>query len=163
MGQQQLLLLVLSIVLVGVAVVIGITVFADKSNDSDFDAISSEAVKIAAHMVSWKMSPSSLGGGSGAEYLTGLTFDAMGYKSTTDNRTTANSAMFMRSIDNLDSARPYIVVRPENNRDLRVQLFLYGTGPRCLKLRRAIRVDTEWQEADLDIRAQAIPDGCSGW
>ena len=163
MGQQQLLLLVLGIVIVGLAMVVAIDRFSEKQTEADYDAITSEAMRIAGNILSWKMAPSSLGGGNGAEYLTGLTFDAMGYQSTNSQKTRANSSRYMRAISRLDTARPYIVVRPQNNRDLRVELFMYGPDQACFKLRRAMRTESGWVEADIDVDPDDIPVGCHGW
>ncbi|NND73347.1 MAG: hypothetical protein HKN43_17360 [Rhodothermales bacterium] len=163
MGQQQLLLLVLGIVIVGLMVAIAINAFSEKQIHSDFDAITAEAIKIAGDVISWKFTPSSLGGGSNATNLTGLTFDAMGYQSSGPSQTRANTSTYMRSINQLDSARPYIIVRPQNNRDLRVQLFMYGPNQNCFRLSRAVRTEGGWEEGNMDSDLDQAPPGCSGW
>ena len=48
MGQQQLLLLVLGIVIVGLAVVVGIQAFSENQKKSNADALVNDAIRIAS-------------------------------------------------------------------------------------------------------------------
>ena len=63
MGQQQLLLLVLGVVLVGLAVVVGISAFNENTQKANLDQLTSDAVRLAAGVQVWKMKPNSSGGG----------------------------------------------------------------------------------------------------
>ncbi len=65
MGQQQLLLLVLGIVIVGLAVVAGINAFSENQAKSNKDALINEGMRIATDMQAWKLKPSQFGGGGG--------------------------------------------------------------------------------------------------
>lgn len=163
MGQQQLLLLVLGIVIAGLAVVIAISMFGDKANEADYDAIISEAMRVSGNILSWKYMPSVLGGGSNAQYLTGLKFDAIGYKSTNAQGTRANSGRYLRSLSQLSTPLPYITVIPASNQDLRVQLYMYGPATNCYKLRRSRRVNGEWENADIKVGAADKPASCIPW
>ncbi len=66
MGQQQLLLLVLGIVIVGLAVVAGINAFQENQLKSNKDALVTEAVRVATDIQAWKLKPSAFGGGGGS-------------------------------------------------------------------------------------------------
>ena len=66
MGQQQILLIVLSVILVGVAVAIGISMFRDNAINANRDAIYSDLSNFAANAYKYKMSSSNMGGGGGA-------------------------------------------------------------------------------------------------
>ncbi len=66
MGQQQLLLLVLGIVIVGLAVVAGINAFQENQLKSNKDALVNEAVRIATDIQAWKLKPAAFGGGGGS-------------------------------------------------------------------------------------------------
>lgn len=68
MGQQQLLLIVLGIIIVGIAVILGINVFTAQSEESTKDSIVSESTNLASMAQKYFMKPLSMGGG-------GLTFD----------------------------------------------------------------------------------------
>ena len=63
MGQQQLLLLVLGIVIVGLAVVVGIQAFGENQKKANSDALVNDAVRIASDAQAWKLKPKAFGGG----------------------------------------------------------------------------------------------------
>ena len=65
MGQQQLLLLVLSVVLVGLAVVVGIASMRENQNKARTDVATAKAVEIVGRMQVWIRTPAALGGGDG--------------------------------------------------------------------------------------------------
>ncbi len=78
MGQQQLLLLVLGIVIVGLAVVVGIQAFGENQKKSNQDALVNDGVRFASDAQAWALKPEAFGGGSGA--FTGLTWQDLGYE-----------------------------------------------------------------------------------
>ena len=63
MGQQQLLLIVLGVIIVGIAVAVGITMFAGGAAQANFNAVMNDLQKIAADAQGWYRTPASLGGG----------------------------------------------------------------------------------------------------
>jgi len=63
MGQQQLLLIVLGVIVVGIAIVVGINLFSEQSAASNFDAVMNDLQRIAAISQQWFMKPVALGGG----------------------------------------------------------------------------------------------------
>lgn len=84
MGQQQLLLLVLGIVIVGLSVVVGIQAFSENQKKANADSLVNDAIRIASDAQAWKLKPSAFGGGASAEDWTGLSFAQIGYQ-TGDN------------------------------------------------------------------------------
>ena len=78
MGQQQLLLLVLGIVIVGIAVVAGITAFSEGKTKADRDAASADAMRIVSDVQAWKLKPTAFGGGASATGFAGVTFSSIG-------------------------------------------------------------------------------------
>ena len=85
MGQQQLLLLVLGIVIVGLAVVVGIQAFGENQKKANADALVNDAVRIASDAQAWKLKPAAFGGGSNAadptnKDFTGLSLKQLGYE-----------------------------------------------------------------------------------
>ena len=64
MGTQQLLLIVIGIILVGIMVTIGIFMFKDQSAATNRDAISNDLVSLAAQAQKYYRRPGVLGGGS---------------------------------------------------------------------------------------------------
>jgi len=57
MGQQQLLLLVLGIVIVGLATVVGIDAYGENSTKANWDALLQDSMRIASDGQSWKQKP----------------------------------------------------------------------------------------------------------
>jgi len=71
MGQQQLLLIVLGVIIVAIAVVVGIGVFSAQNVNSNRDAVSSNLTTIANLAQVYYRRPSALGGGGST--FTGFT------------------------------------------------------------------------------------------
>jgi hypothetical protein len=65
MGQQQLLLLVLGVVLVGLAVAVGVMQMEEQWARSHRDALATEAYAITGDVLAWIEKPAVLGGGNG--------------------------------------------------------------------------------------------------
>lgn len=76
MGQQQLLLIILGVIIVGIAVAVGITLFQDNSVSSNRDAMTNDMMHLAAKARHFYSRPTSMGGGGHS--FTGLTADAAG-------------------------------------------------------------------------------------
>jgi Tfp pilus assembly protein PilE len=64
MGQQQLLLIILGVIIVGIAVAVGITMFQDNSVSSNRDAMANDLMHLAAKAKHYYKRPTSMGGGS---------------------------------------------------------------------------------------------------
>ncbi|MCH7619961.1 MAG: hypothetical protein IH880_09385 [Candidatus Marinimicrobia bacterium] len=71
MGQQQLLLIVLGTIIVGVAVVVGINMFTTGAVNAERDALLQDVNNIASSAASYWRKPAALGGG--ARDFTGVT------------------------------------------------------------------------------------------
>ena len=71
MGQQQLLLIVLGTIIVGVAVVVGINMFTTGAVNAGRDALLQDVNNIASSAASYWRKPAALGGG--ARDFTGVT------------------------------------------------------------------------------------------
>ncbi|WP_420454707.1 hypothetical protein [Rubrivirga sp.] len=89
MGQQQLLLLVLGIVIVGLAVVVGIQAFGENQKKANTDAVVNDAIRIASDAQAWALKPTAFGGGNGnfcaGETTTAVTLTDLGYKADYEN------------------------------------------------------------------------------
>lgn len=70
MGQQQLLLIVLGVIIVGIAVVVGINLFNANAEESMKDTIASEGLNLGAMAQQFYKKPIALGGG-GNTFTTG--------------------------------------------------------------------------------------------
>ena len=85
MGQQQLILLVLATVIVGIAIVVGIRAFTENSIKANSDALIQDMVRVASDAQAWKQKPAPFGGQpegapkqDPADY-TGATLPLLGY------------------------------------------------------------------------------------
>ena len=80
MGQQQLLLLVLGIVIVGLAVVVGIQAFSENQQKANLDAMVNDGVRIASDLQAWSLKPQAFGGPATGEDWTNAEFSDLGYE-----------------------------------------------------------------------------------
>ena len=76
MGQQQLLLIILGVIIVGIAVAVGITMFQDNAVDQNRSAVIADLTTLAAKAQQYYAKPTTLGGGGNS--FVGLTADAPG-------------------------------------------------------------------------------------
>ncbi len=91
MGQQQLLLLVLGIVIVGIAVVAGIQAFSEGKVKAENDAVAAEAMRYASDIQAWALKPAAFGGGAGVALST-VTWSKIGITTLTNSQyKTANA------------------------------------------------------------------------
>ena len=83
MGQQQLLLIILGVIVVGIAIAVGISQFSAHSTQANKDGVTSSLVNISANAYQFRIRPTTMGGGGGA--YTGYTIPS---RMATDNNGT---------------------------------------------------------------------------
>ena len=66
MGQQQLLLIILGVIIVGIAIAVGLSMFTAQSVNANRDAIISDITNLAANSYQYRIRPNSMGGGGGS-------------------------------------------------------------------------------------------------
>ena len=104
MGQQQLLLIILGVIIVGIAIAVGLSLFSAQSIQSNRDAIINDLNNLAAQAYQYRIRPSSMGGGQGkydsftipskmsanenAKYAATVTTDAITVVATSAQNTT---------------------------------------------------------------------------
>lgn len=90
MGTQQLLLIVLGVIIVGIAVVVGINIFGTNAEQANKDAITQDCLRIAAAAQGYFRKPTMLGGGNND--FTGITIEDCGMSAdvTTGNGVNVN-------------------------------------------------------------------------
>ena len=74
MGQQQLLLLVLGIVIVGIAIIVGINAYSENNTRANWDALLQDGLRMASDAQSWKGKPELFGGSPDATKTDTLDF-----------------------------------------------------------------------------------------
>ena len=87
MGQSQLLMIVLAVIIIGIAVTVGITQFGESALTANADGLSTDCQSVVAKAQSWYRKPASLGGGGYA--FTGATLAKIGAGASNDNGTYA--------------------------------------------------------------------------
>jgi len=99
MGTQQLLLIVLGVIIVGIAIAVGITIFNNQAYNSNANALASENANYAAMVLQYWKTPVSQGG-AGRDMLNMAAADIgafIGFTNdgeTTDNETTTDNGTF---------------------------------------------------------------------
>lgn len=88
MGQQQLLLIILGVIVVGIAVAVGITMFSDSAISANRDALTNDLVNLASRAQQYYRRPVALGGGGNT--FSGLTADATGLSRLTNKPSNGN-------------------------------------------------------------------------
>lgn len=83
MGQQQLLLIILVTIIVGIATVVAITTFSETQKSVNRDAVRQDLASIASAAQSYYNKPRMLGGGGGT--FTGLTLADISFAMDTSN------------------------------------------------------------------------------
>jgi Tfp pilus assembly protein PilE len=95
MGQQQLLLIILGVIVVGIAVAVGITMFTDNAVNANRDAVTNDLVNLAARAQQFYRRPTALGGGGNS--FVGLTADAAGLRKLTNRGANANGTYTIKT------------------------------------------------------------------
>lgn len=77
MGQQQLLLVILVTIIVGVATVVAINIFGESAVNANYDATRQDVLTLSAMAQGWYIKPGLMNGGGGK--FTGITVDELGF------------------------------------------------------------------------------------
>jgi Tfp pilus assembly protein PilE len=85
MGQQQLLLIVLSVIIVGIAVVVGINMFSASAASANLEAVTSDLLNLASRAQQYYVKPSGMGGGGNS--FVDISIGELTPKATNDNGT----------------------------------------------------------------------------
>lgn len=99
MGQQQLLLIVLGVIIVGIAVVIGINLFGTSAKQANEDQVIQECLGIISAAQQWVRKPAALGGPAVQNDFTNFDFSIIGkpVAAGTTTWTNANGDQFVIS------------------------------------------------------------------
>ena len=76
MGTQQLLLIILGVIIVGVAVALGVTIFGSNADQANKDAVTQDCLRLAAAAQGYYRKPSFFGGGNNS--FNNITVEALG-------------------------------------------------------------------------------------
>ncbi len=160
MGQQQLLLLVIGIVIVGIAVVVGIQQFGEGSQKAELDRLTVEAVRMATGASAWRSTSVAMGGGRGDATFARFSLASLGFSNPTviGSGEVSADATSIRSVWNRSSAATYVAVANAAY-TAEAQVYLYGPGPGCLAART--RRTVGGVDVFTPAAAPAVPAGCA--
>ncbi len=154
MGQQQLLLLVLGIVIVGLAVVVGINAFGENQKRANADALVNDGLRIASDVQAWALKPQQFGGAGGWEQADtdldeGTFFErALGYTDTDGDDYTNVNGRFSIEGEGGDDGAGILITGVNANQDNLV--FVRVCGVRSGEIFTEIDYAAEDGSASLD-------------
>lgn len=90
MGTQQILMIVLSVIIVGAAVAVGIQMFDTQATNSQRTAIAADIQNFGAQVLAFNRTPTSMGGGKGAENLAAVKDNLSQYLGFGDDKEHSN-------------------------------------------------------------------------
>ncbi len=127
MGQQQLLLIIVGVVIVSIAVAVGITMFSDSAINANRDALSNDLVNLASRAQQFYRRPTSLGGGGNSFDL--LTTSAITL--LTNKPTNANGSYFIETAGAGSGSNALLVItgvghEVYNGSAVSVEVFVYA-------------------------------------
>ena len=119
MGQQQLLLIVLGVIIVGIAIAVGISMFKSNAQSSNRDQVINDLNNLAAKAQQYYRKPTSMAGGGQSFYLFGV---GSGLSAT--DTVNANGSYYFGpdSTTAASGVRTQITTANEQN------LYIYGVG-----------------------------------
>ena len=148
MGQQQLILLVLGIVIVAFAVLAGLETYSRARTEAEFDAMTQVAYDVVADLDRWYSKPTVFGGGGravcpftpspevyGRMLVSGEPFPAAAPRYPSPGAGTwidAGNGLYAQ----LDAPNDIVRVVSRTHGALSVELQAHGPAPACLAFRR---------------------------
>ncbi len=140
MGTQQLLLIVLGVIIVGIAVVVGINIFGQNAEQASKDAAIQDCLRIAASAQGYFRKPEMLGGG-GNEF-TGITMANCGMTPDIAGGMTATNenAVYTVAVVNADE----FTVTGVNNQDATKKIVI-SVDMAAAEADRVDIDDTAWE------------------
>ena len=126
MGQQQLLIIILGTIIVGIAVAFGITMFIDSSVSANRDAVCNDLISLAARAQEFYRRPASLNGGGNSFDL--LTTDAIAL--LTNQPKNGNGSYFIETPGTGTGSNAVVVIKGigtelNNGSSVAVHVFVY--------------------------------------
>jgi Tfp pilus assembly protein PilE len=115
MGQQQLLLIVLSVIIVGIAVVVGINMFNDQAASSNLDAVTNDLMNLASRAQQHYRRPTAMGGGGGSFILLAASGTGLAY--LTSQPTNENGTYSISTAGNATSVTVQGIGKTDGDKD----------------------------------------------
>lgn len=128
MGQQQLLVIVMTVVVAMASMAMGLQAFQEGQRKANIDAMMDDAVIITGDIQAWRMQPAPLGGGKGAD-LDGFSLTSIKYETTADDEYITQNGTFTAYVTD-----GVLIVQGDNtDYDGRVLITVNGEGSSCMR------------------------------
>jgi len=149
LGQQQLLVLVLSTVIVALAIIVGAQAFRENAKKADEDALRGDLILFASDAQMWKVRPNAFGGGASSIGWTDFGFEAIGY--TTGDNGYLTAVAGSENYENLNGI--YTLIRIDSSK-----LIICGQSYKKGKVFVSMSIEvTGTTPNDLDIKDYGCP------
>ena len=160
MGQQQLLLLVLGIVIVGLAVVLGIEAFTENQQKAEIDNFTTTGVGMAGEIIAHYHKPTAQGGAGGdAANFAALTISDLGYELEAGETTNYFGWDLTGTLSNnilkyvaADTEHPYLHIHamPRVVGMQRVEVHVFGPSQDCIVTRNGRWQVEDWSDGKAE-------------
>lgn len=138
MGQQQLILLVLATVIVGIAIVVGIAAFTENSAKANADAMMQDAIRMANDVQAWQKKPVPFGGAGNLDYHE-ATFALLGYGSQLEEDDPAGAYRNLNGVFTLGGTAGNLIITGTGE-DGQNQVEVHVCGPTQQNIAGAVRL-----------------------
>ena len=115
MGQQQLLLVILVTIIVGIATVVAINTFSSAADSANLDAVRQDLAQIGSSAQAYYIKPTMLGGGGSS--FTGMNFNLISFPSDsiTNNGLTADNTNGEYVLDEVNDQSVVVIATPASD------------------------------------------------
>ncbi|MCK4448280.1 MAG: hypothetical protein KAW56_14510 [Candidatus Marinimicrobia bacterium] len=115
MGTQQLLMIVLGVIIVGVAIVVGINMFSQGAVNAESDRLVQEVNVVGSNAAAYWRKPTQMGGG-GRDF-TGVTLSDLGAQDSTANTKLAITSTDVLISITAEGLSEHVIVTADINED----------------------------------------------
>jgi len=128
MGQQQLLVIVMTVVVAMASMAMGLQAFQEGQRKANLDAMMDDAVIISGDIQAWRIQPAPLGGGKGVD-LDGFSLTSIKYETTSDDEYITQNGTFTAFVTD-----GTLIVQGDNmDYDGRILVTINGEGSKCMR------------------------------
>lgn len=134
MGQQQLLLIVLAMILIGAAILVGMQIYDESNREAAIDVMSKDLMDLAGQAMNYYRTPTSLGGG-GQSFMSGSGgWEVPNSFEILDNRKYSVSTISSNSLeilgqslnnetgkDNIEGVKVFLQINNNSITDMRIE------------------------------------------
>ncbi|MEM1118094.1 MAG: hypothetical protein AAGJ11_16395 [Bacteroidota bacterium] len=164
MGQQQLILLLLGVVIVGLAVVVGIQAFHENESKAAQDRYTEAGIALVGEVMAWYEKPRIFGGaGADPSQLSSVTVAALGYAEddADANRTGVIAGGTARYVYRTSVPLVQVHEAPLETGSEIVEVAAFGPDPACIVSQRGYHARPGWTSWAGGLPSNPAPAVCA--